>query len=83
MNTEKTTAFDWDNLWARSERLYYYIKQNLYSDSIAVQTKGKIIVFAWSFEPQNTGTFTQRESYQRMKIQDLVKMIENNLKNYA
>lgn len=83
MNTEKTTAFDWDNLWSRSERLYYYIKENLYSDSIAIQTKGKIIAFAWSFEPQNTGTFTQRESYQRMKIQEFVKKIEDNLKKDA
>lgn len=83
MNTKKITAFDWDNLWSRSERLYYYIKENLYSDSIAIQKEGKIIAFAWSFEPQNAGTFTQRESYQRMKIQDFVKKIEDNLKKDA
>ena len=69
-----------DNLWSRSERLYYYIKENLYSDSIAIQTKGKIIAFAWSFELLVYRHFHTERKLPTHENSRICKEIEDNLK---
>ncbi len=77
-NTGKK-AFEWDNLWERNERLYHYIKETLFDDSVAVQKDGEIIVFTFNYSPQTAGTFTQRETYQRMKIEEYMGIIYDKL----
>ena len=68
-------AFQYDKSKNLREDLYLYIKSNLYDDSIAIQTNDVLVAFGWSFYPQNTGTFMQRETYQRQKIYSLVDKI--------
>ena len=65
-------AFDYDVSKNKRYELYLYVKSNLYDDSIAVQKGGEVVSFAWSFSPQNTGTLTQRATYQNMTIEKFV-----------
>ena len=72
-------AFDYDNSKNKGFDLYLYIKSNLYEKSIAIETGGKIEVFNWYYSPQTSGTYKQKETYQRTTIENMVQKIINTI----
>tara|TARA_R110001632_G_scaffold46402_2_gene117813 strand:- start:8 stop:244 length:237 start_codon:yes stop_codon:yes gene_type:complete len=74
-------AFDYDKSTNVRYDLHIYIKCNLYEKEIAIQKEGKIIVFNWSYSPQLTGKYKQRETYQNQCIDNMVDKVINTINN--
>ena len=72
-------AFDYSNSTNVRYDLHIYIKSNLYDKEIAIQKEGKIIVFNWSYSPQLTGRYKQRETYQHQCIDKMVDKVINTI----
>jgi len=71
--------FDYDISKDKRYDLHLYIKSNLYEEQISIKTKGKLVVFAWNYEPQLAGKHKQREAYQfrciSLMIDEIIKTL--------